>query len=260
MKISNHVLHYAAVIFLAFTMLAGCASTAQVIDENPDPLENYNRMMYRFNEGVDKTVIKPIAKGYKAITPEFVDIGISNFFSNLGDVSVVANDLLQLKFEQAVSDTGRLLVNSTIGVLGFFDVATSMGMPKHNEDFGQTLGFWGVGEGYYLVLPILGPSTTRDMWSVPVDLYLLHPAAYVNPVWQSYTIYGVGFVDARADFLRIEKAFDDAALDPYSFQREAYLQRRRNLVFDGNPPRPNFDDFDDPETESETPSEPVPDG
>lgn len=247
------VRRYTTLFCAALLLLSGCASTGGLAQETQDPYENYNRAMFKFNDKVDKNIIKPIAKGYKKITPEFVDIGISNFFGNLGDISVIVNDLLQLELDQAVNDTGRVLINSTFGLLGFIDIATPMGMPKHDEDFGQTLAHWGVGEGHYLVLPILGPSTTRDMWSVPLDTYLLNPAAYVDPLAASYGLYALDAVDIRADLLRAERAFGDAALDPYTFQREAYLQRRRNLIYGDEAPRPSFDDF-----EGDAAAEPIP--
>ena len=136
--------------------------------------------MFSINRSIDENVLKPIAKGYKRVTPQLVDRGVSNFFSNLGDVVVIANDLMQLKFDQALSDTNRFAINSTFGMLGVFDLATPMGLPKHDEDFGQTLGYWGVGEGYFFMLPLLGPTTTRDVWGLPVDA-LFNPINYVDP-------------------------------------------------------------------------------
>ena len=225
-----------------------------------DPLESYNRAMFEFNRTVDDALIKPIAKGYQAVTPDIVDQGISNFFSNLGDFIVVANDLLQLKFEQAAQDSSRILLNSTFGLLGLFDVATPLGLPKNEEDFGQTLGYWGVGEGYYIVLPLLGPSTTRDVWRLPVD-YVFNPVNYVDPATDRFIMRGVDLIDTRADLLQVERALGDAALDQYTFLREAYLQRRRSLVYDGNPPDELEDDLFDElgkeldEADTNTPTE-----
>ncbi len=224
---------------------AGCASTETVMRDDPDPFEGFNRTMYSFNDKVDKLALKPAAQIYKAVVPGVVNDGVTNFFSNLDDVVVLFNDLLQLKFEQAAMDTSRIVYNSIFGLLGVFDVASHMGLPKHEEDFGQTLGYWGVGEGYYLVLPLIGSSTTRDVWSIPVDS-LVDLIGRYEEIGKQLALRSVYVVDLRADTLRAERAFGGAALDPYAFFREAYLQRRRNLVYDGNPPRPDFlnDDFD----------------
>jgi len=231
---------------LVLLALFGCTSTAEMIREDRDPFEGYNRFMFKVNDSVDKAVLKPVAQGYDAITPPLLDDGITNVFNNLGGVVVVVNDILQAKFGQAVEDTTRVVYNTVFGIGGFFDVATHMGLPKNNEDFGQTLGRWGVGEGYYLVLPLLGPSTTRDVWRIPVD-GLFNPNRLIQgfgPVSADQTqlaLRVLEIVDTRAGLLSLERTFDAAAIDPYSFQRSAYLQRRRNLVFDGNPPRPEFD-------------------
>jgi phospholipid-binding lipoprotein MlaA len=227
----------AVTVMLLGAALSGCASN------NPrDPLEPLNRGIYAFNDVVDNTIMKPIATGYQWLLPSMVRSGISNFFSNLDDITVLLNGLLQLKVPQALSDTGRLVINSTIGLLGFVDVATQLGLEKHNEDFGQTLGYWGIGSGPYLVLPFLGPSSVRDAVGRWVD-------AFSDVVWQEDHIrtrnqfYGTRAVGARAHLLDSEKIIDTAAIDRYSFLRDAYLQRRRNLVHDGNPP-PEPDDED----------------
>ena len=144
-------------------------------------------------------------------------------------------------------DFSRLVYNTTFGLGGLFDVATVLDLPKHNEDFGQTLGYWGVGEGYYLVLPFFGPSTTRDVWGLPVDTFLLDPVTYVHPLSLRYSLRGTAVVDRRANLLRMEKAFEEAQVDPYSFQRQTYLQRRRELTYDGHPPQPKLE-FEEPET------------
>jgi phospholipid-binding lipoprotein MlaA len=234
------------IVFSMLVLLFGCASTEEIMRTDADPLEPYNRFMFKVNDTLDKAVLKPVAQGYDYITPEIIDQGITNFFSNLEDVAVVANDLLQLKPKQALMDTSRIVYNTTFGILGFFDVASHMDLPKNDEDFGQTLGYWGVGEGYYLVLPLLGPSTTRDVWSIPVDR-LADPVTYLDPsVGTLVAARSVEIVDIRANLLRVERAFADSQIDPYSFQRQAFLQRRRNLVYDGNPPEPELD-FDDDE-------------
>ena len=218
------------IALLLVASLAGCAHN------NPrDPLEPVNRVVYTFNDGLDTTVIKPIAIGYRAILPDFARTGIGNFFSNLEDITVFINGVLQLKLEQAVSDAGRFLINSTVGLLGFFDVGTQLGLEKHYEDFGQTLGYWGMGDGPYLVLPFLGPRTLRDAVGWWVD-------SYTDPVWRQDHVrtrnqfLATRWTDNRARLLDSEKVFDAAAIDPYTFIREAYLQRRRNLIYDGNPP------------------------
>lgn len=223
-------------LLLLVTLFAGCAHN------NPrDPLEPFNRGVYAFNDAVDSVVLKPLATGYQAVLPQFVRTGISNFFSNLDDVTVIFNNILQLKILQALSDTGRFLTNTTIGVFGFFDVATHLGLEKHNEDFGQTLGYWGIGSGPYLVLPILGPSSFRDGVGRLVDSktdIVMHED-HIRTRNRTLAVRAVG---ARARLLESEKVIDTAAIDRYAFIRDAYLQRRRNLVHDGNPPpEPDYD-------------------
>lgn len=251
---------------LASVALTGCATINGPTDPH-DPLESYNRTAYAFNKSVDKYVFKPVAIGYDTITPDPLQKGIGNVFSNIDDVVVMFNDLLQFKLLQFASDTGRFIINSTLGLGGLFDWASDMGLPKHNEDFGQTLGYWGVPEGPYFVIPFLGASTIRDAPSIFVD------AAAFDPVWNEFengyplanrdskvawSLTAVKFIDIRASLLSAESIMDEAALDEYSFVREAYLQRRLNQVYDGSPPEEpeEFDeselfDFDDPEVEAE---------
>jgi phospholipid-binding lipoprotein MlaA len=238
---------YFLIAFGLLACLGGCASTESMVQEDRDPLEPYNRFMFRVNDTLDKGAIKPVAKGYQAVFPEFIRNRVTNFFSNLGDISVIVNDALQGKGQQAAMDFSRLVYNTTFGLGGLFDVATTLGLPRHNEDFGQTLGYWGVGEGYYLVLPFFGSSTTRDAWGVPVDNFLLDPVTYVDPLSLRYSLTGTAVVNKRANLLRLEKAFEEAQVDPYSFRRQAYLQRRRELTYDGNPPQPKLE-FEEPET------------
>lgn len=217
----------------AATLFAGCATSG-----NPkDPIEGFNRAMFSFNETVDKAVIKPVAQGYDFVMPQPVQTGVSNFFANIEDLWTGINNLLQGKPGDALSDAGRVLVNSTIGILGLFDVATSMGLEKHEEDFGQTLGRWGVGDGAYVVLPILGPRTLRDTVGVAADIY-------VDPVrdadgHRGYRNSAIALraISNRADLLKIEDALEAAAIDKYAYVRDAYLQRRRSAIHDGNPPR-----------------------
>ena len=174
--------------------------------------------------------------------PEVVTTSIGNFFSNLNDVVVLLNDVLQFKFRTwRRMDSSRIVFNTTFGVVGLFDVASRMELPKHNEDFGQTLGYWGFGEGYYFVLPFLGPSTVRDAIGLTGNFF-------TNPItWATdseavaWSLWGLDLINRRSDLLRIERVLADDQIDPYSFQRSAYLQMRRNLVYDGNPPTPDFD-------------------
>ena len=240
---------------LSLSLLGGCASTG-----NPrDPLEPINRGIYTFNDGFDALLVKPAAEFYRFIVPEFARTGVSNFFSNINDVIVALNSLLQGKLTQAGSDVARLIINSTIGLVGLIDVATEIGLEKHNEDFGQTLGFWGIGDGPYLVLPLLGPSSARDAVGWFGDYYMW-PIAYVESDLTRNILIAVRFVTARADLLEASRILETAALDPYEFVRDAFLQRRRNLVYDGKPP-PDDDDFVDdakPKPKAAEPASPAP--
>lgn len=201
-----------------------------------DPLQAYNRVMFAFNERADQYALKPVAKAYRFITPKPVQFVVGNFFSNLGDLWTGFNNLLQGKGKAAASDTARFFVNSTLGFLGFADVATEMGLEKHNEDLGQTLGWWGVPSGPYFVIPLLGPSTIRDATSRLVDVY---GQPYM---WQDghealkWSLWTVDKVHTRASLLDAEGALNDAALDKYTLMRDGWLARRRNQVYDGDPP------------------------
>jgi phospholipid-binding lipoprotein MlaA len=228
-------------------ILTGCVSTEELVREDRDPLEPYNRAMFKFNDTVDKALIKPLAKGYQAVLPEFIRNRVTYFFNNLNEVDAVINDLLQLKGEQTLTDTSRFVYNTVFGLGGLFDVAGTFGLPRHNQDFGQTLARWGVGEGYYLVVPIYGPSTTRDVWGIPVDRIALDPVQYLDPIAANLGTRAVRFIDFRANLLRVERAFEEAQIDPYSFQRQTYLQLRRNLIYEGHPPRPKLE-LEDSET------------
>lgn len=219
-------------------LLGGCASTG----DPRDPFETLNRKIYKFNDVVDRETLKPAAEIYRLLVPELVRTGISNVFSNINDVIVIANDLLQGKIEQAGSDLARLTLNSTVGLLGVLDVATSFGLEKHDEDFGQTLGYWGFGDGPYIVLPFIGPSNARDTAGWVGDYYTW-PVTYLEPDRDRNLIIALRLVVVRADLLEASRILETAALDPYQFVRDAYLQRRRNLVYDGKPP-PDEDDFE----------------
>ncbi len=231
-------------IVLVFTgVLAGCASNPEVMgDDNADPLEPFNRTVFTFNDTLDKAILKPVAQGYREVVPTFARDRVGNFFSNLDDVTVFVNDVLQLKGEQAAMDLSRIVYNTTFGLGGLFDVASSFGLPKHQEDFGQTLGYWGIGEGAYVVLPLLGPSTARGIAGRVGDSFT-DPVGYIDPLALRLGLQGTDLIDFRADLIPLERSFEEAAaIDPYSFQREAYLQNRRNLVFDGNPPLLELDE------------------
>jgi phospholipid-binding lipoprotein MlaA len=234
-------------ILLALLLFTGCASvksTSQTQDElaqdgssweqtaavNPDPWQGLNRAIFSFNTYVDKYTLKPLAKGYNLITPRFVRRGVSNVFSNLGEVTNLLNNLLQWQPRQAAKDTGRFLVNSTIGLAGLFDVAQHMGLkPSDGEDFGQTLAVWGVSDGPYLVLPFLGPSTLRDGLALPVDWYS-DPRAYIDHVPTKNTVLGLTILDMRSGALELERHLTG---DHYTFVRDAYLQRRHFLINNG---------------------------
>jgi phospholipid-binding lipoprotein MlaA len=229
---------------LMLILAAGCALTPPY-QESSDPLEPVNRVVYRFNDLVDRAVFKPVAKAYDKVTPAPVQTGVGNFFSNLGEPVVIVNDVLQGKLSQGASDGARLVFNSTFGVLGLIDVATPMGHPKHDEDFGQTFAVWGVDEGWYLVLPILGPSSLRDAAGLPPETRL-DPVVQHGEVRERNSFYALRSIDTRARLLSASKIRDAAALDAYVFTRDAYRQRRWNLIYDGNPPPvPMNDDGED---------------
>ncbi|WP_455203223.1 MlaA family lipoprotein [Kaarinaea lacus] len=231
-------------IILISTFTTACA-TIEGEPEPHDPFERYNRAMYEFNEDLDNAIVKPVAKAYNKILPQPVNKGITNFFSNINDVQVMANEVLQLKMEEAISDFFRIIFNTTIGVVGFIDVASDMGFERHQEDFGQTLGYWGVANGPYFVLPFFGPSTIRDSVGLGVDYAVFYPIFNrIDRVAVQNTLFGLDLLDTRAGYLGAGRVLEVAALDPYIFVREAYLQRRRYLVYDGDPPMEDFDDFE----------------
>lgn len=209
--------------------------------------------MYRFNDTVDRAVLKPVAKSYQEHVPAQMRRGVRNFFSNLGMPIVIANDLLQFKPRAALSATGRFLLNSTVGLAGFFDPATRLGLREHDEDFGQTLGRWGVPEGPYLVLPFLGPSSLRDAPSLYADA-LIDPTYQTIETPEQYGAIALEAIDIRARLLDADEAIA-GAFDPYAFVREAWLQRRRYLVHDGNPP---VEYPDDEEFEEDLPEDDLP--
>lgn len=209
--------------------LGGCATTsAPAVETNKaDPYENFNRKVYSFNDTVDDYVAKPISDAYKYITPQFMQTGVFNFFNNLKNINVVVNDVLQAKFEQSAHDTGRFLMNSTLGMAGLFDVAKTVGLESNDEDFDQTLAVWGVPQGSYLVLPLLGPITARGIPGAVFDT-AANPASYVGA-----PIQVISLINTRANAEGSLKFIDEAALDPYVFTRESFLQWRNHLATDG---------------------------
>ena len=236
--------------------LAGCASTATTAPDPNDPFAGWNRGTQTFNDNLDKAILKPVAKGYQWITPEFVSEGVTNFFSNINDVGVFINDLLQFKITQSGMDGSRFLINTTAGVAGFFDVAKMINLPKHKEDFGQTLGFWGVPSGSYLVLPFFGSSSPRDAVGLVGDA-LFNPLTYVSvfggAAATAATAGGraLDVTDQRANLMTTEKIVDEGAVDRYDFIKNSYQQNRDYLIHDGNPPEDTDPDLLD-ESSKET--------
>jgi len=235
----------AVAALLSMGLAAGALAEEAKQKENPaDPWEGFNRGVFAFNDTIDGAVVKPLAKGYKAVTPDVVETGVSNVFSNLGEVGNIVNGLLQFKIGQASNDTGRLLINSTFGLAGLFDVAKHMGLEKGTgEDFGQTLAAWGVDSGPYIVLPFLGPTTLRDGVGLPADSYL-NPVTHIDHVPTRNTTFATELLDTRASLLGAEGAISG---DKYSFIRDAYLQRREYLINDGQVEDDFGADLDDEE-------------
>ena len=241
MKLFNQPLGKFYLVIFFIIGLNGCATLDG--PENPDdPYERFNRSMYSFNETFDEYAYKPVAEGYKAITPDFVDTGITNFFNNLDDIVVIINDLLQFKFKQSATDISRFVINTTIGIFGVFDVATKLDLPKHSEDFGQTLGAWGINSGPYLVLPFVGPSSVRDGVGLAVDFTQFDVVFSELEREEEIVAVGIKYIDIRADLLTASKLLNDIAPDPYAFLRDAWVLRRQNLVYDGSPPSDISDD------------------
>jgi len=226
-------------------IVAGCATTATTATGQNDPWAGWNRGTQTFNDDLDKAILKPMAKGYQWITPEIVSEGVTNFFSNLNDIGVTINDFLQFKFTQGGMDASRFLINTTVGVAGFVDIAKMIDLPKHKEDFGQTLGSWGVPSGSYLVLPFFGPSSPRDTVGLIGDA-LLNPLTYVSvfggAAVNAATAGGrvLDVTDTRANLMTTEKVVEEGSVDRYDFIKNSYQQNREYLVYDGSPP----DDID----------------
>ncbi|MDP1951676.1 MAG: VacJ family lipoprotein [Nitrosomonas sp.] len=237
--------------------LTGCAS----VENRQDPFESMNRAVFEFNEVLDDKVMEPVARGYKAVVPDPIEMVIGNFFSNLNDVVITGNAALQLNFPDALASGTRVLINTTFGMLGMIDIASDFSavsdidLSKRNEDFGQTLGRYGVGSGPYLVLPFMGPSSFRDVVGIGVDGYFADPVTSVflmrhvnHSVHKSLDavvrvpVATLRAIDARADLLDTEKILEEAALDKYEFIRDAYIQRRNNLVQNSNVADVDYDE------------------
>lgn len=219
-----------ALLLSTLLLNAGCATTGPGKVSEVDPYESFNRPVHKFNSKVDKFIAKPLADGYKLITPEFLQKGVNNFFNNLQDVNVILNDILQAKFGQGAKDTGRLTLNTTFGLGGLFDVASKVGLEKHNEDFGQTLAVWGLPQGNYLVLPFLGPTTFRELPGYVVDT-ATNPSSYLGGF--ALPLASVNALNSRANAEGSLQFINEAALDPYVFMRESYLQWRNYQAADG---------------------------
>jgi phospholipid-binding lipoprotein MlaA len=241
-----------ATFALAAATLGGC-TTVQTPTKG-DPLEGLNRTIFTVNDKLDQYALKPVAKGYVWVTPQPVRDSVTNFFSNIGDVYIAANNLLQLKVTDGVEDIMRIVINTVFGVGGLFDVATLANLPKHDNDLGLTLGHYGVPAGPYLVLPLFGPSTVRDAVG-SIGNYYVNPLSYIHPDGLSWALYGLNVVNTRANLLSASDVLEGAALDKYSFVRNAYLQRRQYLLSDGRhsqslpnygdeAPLPNYGDVD----------------
>lgn len=213
---------------LSMLFLSACATTGGLDDR--DPWEGFNRGVYSFNEVIDNIIFEPIGKVYDILTPDIIDEGISNFFGNIGQLSVIANDLLQFKFDQAANDTVRLFLNSTIGLFGFFDVSSSGGLHSSEEDFGQTLAHWGVGSGPYIVVPFLGPATVRDATGAAVDLAVFNPIAYIDDDVTRAGLLSLNYVDFKSDILSTTDLIKEAALDEYDFTKNAYFEKRKSQI------------------------------
>ena len=238
----------AILLTICSVALYGCATNPSAAPSS-DPLASFNRDVDRFNIALDRAFIEPVSEGYVRVTPDPIRASVTNFFDNIGYLGVIINNLLQGKFRQGGGDAGRFLVNTTLGFGGLFDIASRMNLPRHEEDLGQTLCKWGVPQGAYLVLPLLGPSTVRDLPSIPANIFtslLTLGQLFVADIGAaaSVSLGALDVVNTRANLssaIRIR----NQALDPYIFTREAYLQRRLYLCYDGNPPLENFDDLDE---------------
>ncbi len=232
-------------LFIAVLLSSGCA-TIEGPPNPDDPFESFNRSMFEFNEGFDKYALKPVAKGYNFIMPDFASKGVSNFFSNVDDIVVFFNQLLQFKFTEATATSARFVFNTTFGLLGLIDFASDMNLPKYDEDFGQTLAVWGIDSGPYLVLPFLGSLTIRDTAGLAVDWTYFDPIFKRQTLNQSLVTLTIKYIDLRAGLIGASNILDTVP-DKYAFVRDASLLRREFLIYDGNPPQHFNEDelFDD---------------
>lgn len=239
MRSIKHV-RTASVVVLATLVLGGCATT-QRSPHPDDPWEGYNRAIFDFNDRVDKAVLKPLATGYDKVAPLPVKVGVGNFFGNLGDIWTSINNLLQGKGGEGATDAARVLINTTVGIFGVFDIATEMGIDKHDEDLGQTFAVWGASSGPYFVVPFFGPNTIRSTVALPFNL---RGTSLVRPedIAARNALTGLRVVHQRWSLLGAGRAVDEGSLDKYSYVRDFYLQQRRYEIYDGNPPRERFDD------------------
>lgn len=225
---------------LSALLISACAHTPP--DEPSDPMEGFNRAMFSFNRSFDKYVARPAAKGYVIALPQEIRVGINNFFRNVTYPTVIVNSFLQGKFVQGSRDTGRFLFNSTVGIVGFVDAASMIGLTPNKEDFGQTLGRWGVGQGWFIMLPFIGPTTNRDLTGYVLN-GTTNPLTYTEASYR-FPLYGLSAVDTRAELLGVERVLDEQ-FDAYAFVRGAYLQRRLGEVYDGKVPKDRLYDFGD---------------
>ena len=225
-----------ALLVAALVAIAGCAATpSRDAPSRDDPFEPMNRVSYRVHEVVDGQIVKPVIQAYVDYTPRLVRQGISNFFNNIDDMFSIINDFLQWKLDKAGNDMGRVMINTGPGLLGLIDIASDAGIPRGNEDFGQTFGYWGFPQGPYIFIPVFGPTTVRDGTGWIIRGYA-NPVGYIDDIATRNILWTLNLVDLRASALQTESLVNQAAIDPYTFIRRAYLQRRQFLVYDGQPP------------------------
>jgi len=210
--------------------LACSSAQAQQVTNPQDPYETFNRSIFAFNDKLDIFILKPVATLYNKIIPKPLNEGIGNFFDNINTLPTIANDILQARFQMLANDLWRFGINTTVGILGFFDIASRMQLKVHVEDFGLTLARWGYQDSAYLVVPFFGPSTIRDTIGWPVDYFLFSVYPYINPVRTRYEVYALGVVERRSQLLQYEDVMEEAALDKYVFVRSAYMQRRAHRM------------------------------
>lgn len=228
------------VLILLVLLLAGCATQQTTLtDPERDPWEGYNRNIHAFNMGFDKYLLRPVATGYDRVMPDAPQRGVRNFFRNLAYPVTFLNLILQGKFDESLTATGRFLMNSSLGLLGFFDVASKAGMPSYDEDFGQTLATWGWEDSRFLVMPVIGPYTARDFLGRGFYGYF-HPVSYAIREHNNYVPLVADIITLRAELLPLQEQFESAP-DPYVFMRDAWLQNREFKIYDGDPPAPDYD-------------------